>query len=708
MPSLRNILPAFCLLFVFSQPVLASGPDGGMYPINTLHQIPLKKAGLRITENDIYNPNGTGLLQAIVQIGGCTGSFVSGQGLIITNHHCSFSSLAPYSSTVNNLFEKGYLARSNKDELPMKGLSCKIMEDHSDVSAEVLAGTDTINDPLRKKTAIEKNMSKVSQLAQLKNDKLEVEISEMLPGKSYILFSYKVIKDIRIVYIPPRDIGEFGGETDNWTWPRHTGDFSFIRAYVNKNGDGAGYDTSNIPYQPKEYLNINATGADTGDFVFVLGYPGRTYRQEPAEFLKYQQDYQLPFISELYEWQINTMLDLGKSDSAYKIRQDPKIKSIANVMKNYKGKLEGLRKLDLYREKKADDIAIGSKITDPSIRKKYFETLKGIYDVYTSAEKEYLKYAWYNRLLIDDYFIKIAHVVDLCKTDYILNKKPDNILINSSVKLLRDYYKSMYVKFDTVYFSKMLRDANGFDADNRPMTYGDAANGRKADPGLALAVSKLLDSSYIFDLLQNKANKLPKLKDPFITLAKSYYADAKRLDSTETVYKTQIDALTATYIDLKMQALQEQFIPDANHTLRLTYGYVKGYSPRDGVYCHAFTTVAGMIEKNGENPDYKVDEELMKVFKQNVANEQAKNHDVPLCLLYNTDTTGGNSGSPVLNKYGQLIGLNFDRNYEATINDYAWDDKYSRSIGLDIRFVLWDLKNVAGAKNILDEMFIDN
>lgn len=240
------------------------------------------------------------------------------------------------------------------------------------------------------------------------------------------------------------------------------------------------------------------------------------------------------------------------------------------------------------------------------------------------------------------------------------------------------------------------------------MTYGDAANGRKADPGLALAVTKLLDSTYIFDLMENKPARILKLKDPFLTLAKSYYADAKRLDSTEAVYKSQLDVLTETYIDIKMQALQEQFIPDANHTLRLTYGYIKGYSPRDGVYCHAFTSVGGMIEKNGENPDYKVDNDLIKIFKQNVADEQTKNHDVPLCLLYNTDTTGGNSGSPVLNKYGQLIGLNFDRNYEATINDYAWDDKYSRSIGLDIRFVLWDLKNVAKAKNILDEMFIDN
>lgn len=694
--------PAFC------SSAFTSNPDGGMYPVNALHQVPLKKAGLRITENDIYNPNGTGILQAIVQLGGCTGSFVSGQGLIITNHHCAFSSLAPYSSTINNLFEKGYLAKSMQEELPMKGLSCKILEGHSDVSAEVLAGTDTINDASRKRTAIEKNLNRISQLAQLKSNDLEVEISEMLPGKSYVLFSYKVIKDLRIVYIPPRDIGEFGGETDNWVWPRHTGDFAFIRAYVNKNGDGAGFDTANIPYQPKEYLNISSAGADTGDFVFVLGYPGRTYRQEPAEFLKYQQDYQLPFISELYEWQINTMLELGKGDSAYKIRQDPKIKSLANVMKNYKGKLDGLKKLDLYESKKMEDVELASKITDPLTRQKYNEILKSIEIVYASAEKEYKKYAWYNRLLIDDYFIKICHVIDLYKSSLAKNKSPDNYLKTSSIKLLREYYKSMYVKFDTMYFAKMLRDANNYDAENKPMTFGDALHGHASDPGIALAMSKWLDSTYVFDLVQNKPAKLLKLKDPFIILAGNYYADTKRLDSTEASYKSQLETLTATYIDIKMQTLQEQFIPDANHTLRLTYGYIKGYSPRDGVYCEPFTTVAGMIEKNGQNPDYKADDTLIKIYRQNIKNELAAHHDVPICLLYNTDTTGGNSGSPVLNKYGQLIGLNFDRNYEATVNDYAWNDKYSRSIGVDIRFVLWDLKNVAGAKNILDEMFIDN
>lgn len=678
-----------------------------MYPISMLDKVPLKKAGLRINNSDIYNPNGTGTLQAIVQIGGCTGSFVSGEGLIITNHHCAFGSLAPYSSTVNNLLEKGYLAKSRNLELQMKGLTCKILESHKDVSGEVLAGTDQITDAIAKSKLIDKNIDKIRQSEQLKNVGLVIEISEMLPGKSYLLFRYKMIKDIRIVYIPPRNIGEFGGETDNWAWPRHTGDFSFVRAYVNKKREGAAYDTANVPYEPKEYLNINSKGLKEGDFVFVLGYPGRTYRQQPSAFLKYQQDYQLPFISELYEWQINTTIALGKEDKAYKIRQDPKIKSLANTMKNYKGKLLGLRKLELYKTKKAEDLALAGKIADQALRIKYLQTLHKIDSTYNLAELEYKKYSWYNQLLSESYIIKIAHVVDKYKTIVSKNKNPSEADKEEFTKLLRGYYKNIYLKFDTLYLIKMLTDAYGYDEQNRPENIDEGRFGYAANLRAALATSHLLDSTFIFDIINSKPGRIMKIKTPLVNLAHSYYIDYHRLDSLESFYKIQLESLEAAYVDTKMRVMNETFIPDANRTLRITYGYIKGYTPMDGVYNEPFTTVNGMIEKNGLNEDYAANDTLLKIFKENIAIAIKEKKDVPLCLLYDTDTTGGNSGSPVLNKYGQLIGLNFDRNYEATVNDYAWNENYSRSIGLDMRFVLWDLSKVAGAKNILAEMFID-
>jgi hypothetical protein len=219
--------------------------------------------------------------------------------------------------------------------------------------------------------------------------------------------------------------------------------------------------------------------------------------------------------------------------------------------------------------------------------------------------------------------------------------------------------------------------------------------------------SSLLDTVKLFSIL-NKPSKLKKLNDPFITLAHSFYYDYRDVDSLQSYYKIQLDNLRPRYVDIKMQAMNEEFVPDANSTLRLTYGYIKGYCPRDAVYYKPQTYVSGMVEKNGLEDDYVLNEQLAYIFKQRIHSPfSTAQDDVPLCLLYNTDTTGGNSGSPVLNKYGQLIGLNFDRCYEATINDYAWDDKYSRSIGLDIRFVLWELSKVEGAKNLMSEMFID-
>jgi len=703
--------PVICTFIVMAQfcpeQSVAALPEGGMYPIAMLNKVPLKKAGLRISNNDIYNPNGTGIMQAIVQIGGCTGSFVSGEGLIITNHHCAFGSLAPYSSTGDNLLEKGYLAKSRNKELAMKGLTCKILESHEDVTDIVLRGTEKLTDAVQKNQIIGKNADKLRQIEQLKSTDVVIEVSEMLPGKSYIMFRYKLIKDLRIVYIPPRNIGEFGGETDNWVWPRHTGDFSFIRAYVGKDGSGTAFDSTNIPYEPKEYLNINSTGMQEGDFVFILGYPGRTFRQQPAEFLKYQQDYQLPLISELYEWQINTTLQLGKTDLAYKIKQDPKIKSLANTMKNYKGKLQGLQKLDLYQAKKKEDQQMADKIADPALKQKYLATLHDIEDTYHTAEAEYKKYAWYTQLLSESNIIRMAHIVDEYKTKMAPKKQPDAALRAEYTKLLRGYYKGLYLRYDTLYLQKMLTDAYGFDEKNQPENFRDGYAGFNIQLRMAIKDSRLLDSSFMIEWVNSRPGKISRFRDPFVSFAHSYYIDYHRLDSAQTAIKAKLEALQATYIDIKMQVLQEQFIPDANHTMRITYGYIQGLSAKDAVYYQPFTTVGGMIEKNGQCEDYTANDSLMKIYRQNIQNAQNAHKDVPLCLLYSTDTTGGNSGSPVLNKFGQLVAINFDRNYEATINDYAWNEKYSRSVGLDMRFVLWDLSKVAGAKNILAEMFID-
>ncbi len=658
--------------------------------------------------NQIYNPGGQGLLQAVVQIGGCTGSFVSADGLIITNHHCVFGTLEPYSTPENNRLESGYLAESRTHELAIKGLTVKIMESHQDVSKEALAGVDTIKDAMVRKQAIQKNIAGIRQADQLKNADMLVDVSEMLPGKSYILFRYRLLKDLRIVYIPPRNIGEFGGESDNWVWPRHSGDFSFVRAYVAEDGSAKEYDIKNVPYKPKEYLSVNAKGVDEGDFVFVLGYPGRTYRHQPAAFVEYHEDVTLPYISTLYEWQINTIVDLGKKDKAYKINKDPGLKSLANVMKNYQGKLKSLERLDFTAQKRAEEEKVGTRLVDkPLLQAEYIELLNDFDSLYVLIRHSAHKYMWYNQFLRTSAPMQISMYLNSYYADYVNGFAAPEDEAKAREKLksqLRIAYGQLYLSFDSVYLKKMLADAWAFDDKNIIPGLREFD-----DPNMwnkAWNKSRLLDSSYIFALIDKKPAKIGKLKDPFMDLYSVLANDYRKTDAEQSEYQAQIDKRLPRYVDIRMEALDQIFIPDANRTMRITYGYIKGYSPADGIWYDPETTLEGMIEKDSLAHDYNVNDKLEKLYSSASIDSKNNDEEQVVNILYNTDTSGGNSGSPIMNKYGELVGVNFDRSYEATINDYGWDDSYSRSIGVDIRFVIYVLNEVAGAKHLVSELFI--
>lgn len=709
----RKII-AFALIVIIS---FTARADEGMYPINMIDKAPLKKAGLKINTTDIYNPNGQGLIQAVVNIGGCTGSFVSEKGLIVTNHHCAFGGLQPYSTPENNLLEKGFIAENASKELPMKGLTVKIMTGNKDVSADVLKGTEKLTDAQAKKNLINKNILSIRQAESLKNTDYQVEISEMLTGKSYVLFRYITLKDIRIVYIPARNIGEFGGESDNWEWPRHTGDFSFVRAYVGKDGKAAEFSTDNVPYQPKEYLNISPTGPEEGDFVFILGYPGRTFQHQPAEYIANQYNYQLPYISKLYEWRINTVKELGKSDQKYMIRMDPRIKQLANVKKNYQGKLKSISKINLYQKKKDKENEILKILASKPEMQQNFKTLLGRIDsLYKKTGEDNLKYLWYSQLVNENEAVGIARNLLLFHNQFLKAKETEKAKIKESyLKKLRENYSSMYVKYDSLYLKKMLLDASAFQNSNKvPALEKIFKSGKKGNNinnwiATAYTKSKILDSNYVFKIINEKPANISRIKDPFIDLAAKISPDLYYTDSVQNSYRVQLDEILPKYVDMRMEAMGQLFIPDANRTLRLTYGYIKGYSPADGIQYEPFTTISGMVEKDGDKPDYVLNKEIEALYykKDFGSYKPAKADDLPLAMLYNTHTTGGNSGSPVLNAKGQLIAINFDRSYEATVNDYAWDDSYSRSIGVDMRFVLWATEKVAKAKYLIDEMFVE-
>lgn len=680
-------------------------PKEGMYPISYIKKAKLKEAGLKINVNQIFNPDSISLINAIVRIGGCTGSFVSDDGLILTNHHCVFGSLKAYSKKGTNYMEAGFAAKSQEEELPMKGLSVKIMIDYKDVSDKVLKEVKEIQNPIEKANLIDKNIKEIEKTYQEKFPNLSIEISEMLVGKSYILFKYQMLKDLRIVYVPARAVGEFGGSKDNWEWPRHSGDFSFVRAYVDKNGQPAPYNINNVPYHPDKYLKVNPNGVNRDDFVFILGYPGRTYRNRSADFLKFMEDFQLPDIEKDFQWQVDQMIKLTKEDEKYKIKYDPKIKSYDNVTKNYRGKMEALKDLNLYEKRKTEEQMILSKFKNYN-KDNYLAFSKILTNLDSSYNNIFSigdKIFWYAILFRSSDLIIAANEIDNLQDQ---NFEPETVIAKYR-KIIRSYDPIT----DSMFVRKLLLNAKNFKGKNVVeglFSFFDKKNYEKEVNKFIIQVYKksiLLDTTQLFDIISNKPEKLSNIKDPFIRFWKSIEEDFKKTDSIRNYNFSEIDLLLPQYVDFKMKASEELFLPDANATLRLTYGYVEGYTPFDGAYYYPFTTLSGYKEK-AMQPEYSYFEPLVSA----IDNLKTSNfmddtlHDVPICLLYSTDTTGGNSGSPILDAEGKLIGLNFDRTYKATVNDFAWDESYSRSIGVDIRFILWYMKNVSNANYLLKEM----
>jgi len=693
--------------------------EEGMFPLSEMKNIDLQQIGLKMAPQDLYNPNGTSLIDAIVRVGGCTGSFLSNDGLIVTNHHCAFGFVTAISTPQNNYMKQGFLARNRSEEQVAKGLVCKITASYEDVSAKVLAGTEEMSDPNERLQKIASNIKSVTTAENQANPGLQCEISEMFTGRTYVLFRYKLLKDVRLVYVPARSIGEYGGELDNWVWPRHSGDFAFLRAYVAPDGSAAEYSEKNVPDKPAKFLKVHPKGVKENDFVFILGYPGRTFRHQPAKFFQYHEQFYLKYISEIYDWQINKMEEMSKGNDSIEIRYAGKIKSLANVTKNYKGKLQGFRRAGLTQQKANDEQQLQQFIlADAALSKKYSNVIPRINTLYDEIIANAPRNMWYDFIYTISPTMQFAGAIDnygdaynKLKTD--AEKKEFMDKQKPRLEQMYNRYLSNFDKpFDQAALVKMFEDALALDPNNRIQTI-DALLAKKQIKGkedVARYVTELFNKSILSQpekikaIFEKDPAKLFKLKDPMITIASSLNEEMNPEDEKDRKRESELNLLMAKYVDAKSVWKNRQFIPDANGTLRFTYGFVKGYMPNDGEYNKPFTTLKGVIEKESE--EY----ELLQVIKDLYA---ARDYgmfmhpdlgDLPVNILYNLDTTGGNSGSPIMNAYGELIGVNFDRAYTATINDYAWNETYSRSVAVDIRYVLWILQKVAKADYLLAEM----
>lgn len=701
----KNIISSALIVVLVFMSSFSKPPEEGMYPISLLGTLDFEKIGMDLKASDIFNENGDGLVNAVVNINGCTGSFISNDGLILTNHHCVFSSLKSHTSEAKNYMRDGFLASNKTVELPMENYKVRIMKSFLDVSKQVLAEANKISDPVQRDLSIRKAIKSIEEKERKQYPAFEIEISEMLAGSSYILFRYDYLKDVRLVYVPPRYIGEFGGETDNWMWPRHSGDFAFVRAYAGKDGKPAEYSKDNVPYSPKTYLQADFDGVKEADLVFILGYPGRTYRHYPAEFIKYMDEVQMPYIADLWGWQIDRMEELSKRSDAMEIKYATRIKRLANTMKNYKGKMQSLDRINLYEKKKGEERLVKELLKGASknAANNFESTLNELNSLYGQMIAVGPKRFWYGQLSSASRYAAIASYI----ADYL--SLPAEQLIDENLKkylaAIREAYKIYDPLTDKLFAEKMFEDALAYQLpgfSNHMTSKQEVAD----FVDRAYTKGKIQDSAYIIKMLSTKPEKLKKVKDPMIQLQLDLLPGKNAMSIKLRQVDAAIRAQLPKYVDFKMKARPGQFIPDANSTLRFTYGSIKGYSPADGINTKPVTTVKGILEKSAKEGEYDLGEGLKNAIVKNNRGEFYRSElgSVPVNILYNTDTSGGNSGSPILNKSGKLVGLNFDRNFEACVNDFAWDDSYSRSIGVDIRYILWVTKHVGKADYLVKEI----
>lgn len=686
--------------------------DEGMYAPAQIAGLAseLKKKGLKIKASDLYNPAGGGLTDAVIRLdSGCSAEFVSPDGLILTNHHCGFDALVANSTPDKDLVETGYNAGSRAGEFrAMNGeepYSITLTHRIEDVTSRVKAGTDNLSGK-ELADALKKNTADVTAAEQAKAAKgSTILIQAIDSGYFYYLYETSQIKDIRFVYAPPRNIGIFGGDPDNFEWTRHTGDFTFLRAYAAPDGSPADYSPNNVPYHPKKYLTMNIGGLKDNDFVFVMGFPGGTSRYRESQSVQFARDANFPFLANWLRAEGDTLKQIGQTDEEKRISYQGDVASYDNSRKAYEGGYIRLRRANAVQARQAEEAKMATWIAAKPDRQKRYGTLladlKSLSEESNAASKRDVIMRRFPDPISGAVFGAMVAAATAAKMGRTLDDKQKAGMTAALAKRDPVFEREM-LKFFFKSFDALPADQRFAAYDKRFAGVKGKAR-REAEATLAsqIAESKDFKAANVFALSSMKWSEIQSTY-PFLA---GVVDERVALGARGVKFNASIDRLRQLYI----QALNEMRgtvmpYPDANFTMRFSYGNVKGYAPREAEFRTPFTTMKGMIEKNtGEKP-FDAPQKLIDMQNAHDFGRYGEKDSVVVNFLSTTDIIGGNSGSPILNGNGEQVGICFDGNFEGLGNDFYYDYDTNRTISVDIRYVLFVTEKFGGAKWVVDEM----
>jgi len=709
---LRKSTTTLFIFFVFLSSLLAD--EGLWLPIflKQLNEKDMRNLGMKLKAEDIYSINKGSLKDAVVLFGGgCTGEIVSSEGLLFTNHHCGYGQIQSHTTIENNILKNGFWAKSHSEELKCSGLTVSFISRIEDVSDLVLKGVIATMNEVERQTQIDKNIESLK--STIKKEAYEdLSIKSFFAGNQYFAFISITYKDIRLVGSPPESIGKFGSDTDNWEWPRHTGDFSVFRVYAGQDNLPAEYNENNKPFIPKHFLPISLNGIKEGDFTMVFGFPGRTDEYLPAVAVKQITQSINPIRIAMRDKALKIMDAKMRIDPKIKIQYASKYAGIANSWKKWIGESQGIEKKHGIDKKKKYEQEFTSRIKlNPDWQTSYSNILPQFDILYNENEKYIVSKEGMAEMFsrIVEIFRPASSALQLIKAFETKGQDGFDVTKATIIKGIPGFYKNFNIDIDREMFVELMKIyKQKVNADYIP---GSVSKLNEKDALELYNNSVFNDEAKWRNILQLPSTEaiMGINNDPIIKLLKEANDfNLAVLSPKSNDLQNQITTLQRSYMKAQMEVFNEKkFYPDANSTMRVSYGKVKSYSPKDGVTYNIQTTIDGVMEKYiASDYEFDLDAHYRDLYNRKDYGRYGQKGTLPVCFLGANHTTGGNSGSPVIDANGNLIGLNFDRVWEGTMSDMNYDSEICRNIIVDIRYVLWIIDKYAGAQNLINEMTI--